>query len=284
MAEFNRWLESIREISYLAELEAKDSISEFFNIDFTDQMYSLINLVKHKDFVYQLQTKLENDPQMKQFIQHLIKLKKFELITAKENSGCFYNFRLPLTSKAEEYIYYLKSLNILELFRTESIKPISDYIKNAKQKIEINYKIYKEEKTPFDTINSVLAKTIFSSYKNISLNKLSQLENKNYLTDSEEINEHSFNSILIDDDRLILIDCIFISFVGSKPIDDIVRVINMTKQLKRSDNYKYVLIIDGQGCQSMQTHLKKLFAINQNIFNLTDLENEILNTMLKITH
>lgn len=115
--------------------------------------------------------------------------------------------------------------------------------------------------------------------------KLSSIEEKWGLNLSSLSNngktEKRFDFVVKTDKIIYGIETNFYSTQGSK-LNETARSYKMLAQESKAiDDFAFVWFTDGIGWKSAKNNLKETFDVLDNIYNITDLENNIIETLIK---
>ncbi|WP_033161297.1 type II restriction endonuclease [[Mycoplasma] collis] len=192
----------------------------------------------------------------------------------------------------DKWIYKIMNLmrksSLFTLLSEGKIKNLIDYAIGIEVGLDSNARKNRTGKLMQELVESFILKSKFkfeygkTYFKEINLNQIFKLFNINNLKKISENNvQKKFDFVIKNKENIYLIETNFYSSPGSK-LNEIARsYMFLNSKLKQIKNFYFIWITDGLGWFFSKNNLKKAFYSIDNIWNINDLENQILDKTIK---
>lgn len=233
-----------------------------------------------KDFI-----KIINDyPKVISVLPLLLAITKSE-ISVIDQDLITYNFKTKIMSN-NEYVNFMKKTKLFDLFENNKIKNLVDYVtgitvgldsharKNRTGFIMENLVEKFIKKTNYVEFFKQIKKKEIASKFGIDIDKL--LVDKN----NKEA-EKKFDFVVKTKERLFLIEVNFYNGGGSKLNEVAKSFKTLSKNISTLENITFVWITDGVGWHTAKPNLEEAYNEIENFYTLLDLENGVLEKLIK---
>lgn len=196
-----------------------------------------------------------------------------------------YNFKTKSMTN-NEYVNFMKKTKLFDLFENNKIKNLVDYVTGIAVGLDSHAR---KNRTGFimeNLVESFIKKTnyieFFKQIKKIDIaNKYAINIDKLLVDISIKEAEKKFDFVVKTKDHLFLIEVNFYNAGGSKLNSEASRFKELSKSISKLDNITFVWITDGIGWKTAKPNLKEAYDEIENFYTLFDLENGVLEKLIK---
>ncbi len=282
---FARWLasfrDSIADYSYYIDFEKiyrnVDTIKVELNI--LNSLIGSINI--ERDF----EILLSKYPQILKCIPILLAVRANE-IYAMDGDGAFtYDFNNQTLSVAQ-YKLFMRKTGLFDLIGKHIINNLVDYATGVETGLDSNGRKNRGGHLMENLVESFIQKAGFvkdeNYFKEMCIHQiigrwsidLSAISNQGQM-------EKRFDFVVKTNDMIYGIETNFYSSGGSK-LNEIARSYKtLAQEADTIDGFTFVWFTDGKGWTSAQNNLKETFDVMEHIYNIEDLENDIVVDVMK---
>ena len=285
MRDFNAWLErfksSISDYGYYVDFQKVygkvDSIKIELNI--------LNSLIGSTDIENDFDKLFEKYPEILKCIPLLLAVRENE-IHAMDSDGAFvYNFSKPNYS-VEQYKMFMRKTGLFDLISRHIINNLVDYATGVEVGLDSNGRKNRGGHLMEDLVESYIKKaglkkddTYFKEMYLADIEKKWGLD-LSALSNNGEAKKR-FDFVIKANDTVYAIETNFYTASGSK-LNETARSYKMlAHESKTIDGFAFVWFTDGIGWKAARNNLKETFDVLENIYNITDLENGIIEELIK---
>lgn len=282
--DFNKWLstmkDSIATWTYYTDFE-----KVYENVDSIKIELNILNsLIGSKNIENQFKQLLIDYPKVLKVIPILLAKREKE-IKINDTSGEFvFDFNKPNYS-IDEYATFMRNTGLFDLLQNHIINNLVDYVMGIEVGMDTNGRKNRTGHVMEDLVESYLVKA--GLIKGTSYFKemwKSEVEEKFNIDLSAISNngktEKRFDFVLYVNGHVYACECNFYGSSGSKLNETARSYKNLAIESKEIENFTFVWFTDGIGWNTAKHNLEETFDNLDTIFNINDLENNILHLLL----
>ena len=285
MRDFNDWLSqfksSISDYKYYVDFQKVFGKVESIKVE----LNILNSLIGVNDIEKAFDDLLKKYPEILKCIPLLLAVRENEIHAMDEDGEFIYNFRKTNYS-VEQYKIFMKKTGLFDLISHHIINNLVDYATGVEVGLDSNGRKNRGGHLMEDLVESYIKKA--GLIKNKTYFKemyLAEIESKWNLDLSSLSNngeaKKRFDFVIKTNDTVYAIETNFYASSGSK-LNETARSYKMLAQeSKNIDGFAFVWFTDGIGWKSAKNNLKETFDVLDMIYNITDLENGIINDLIK---
>lgn len=281
---FNKWLstmkDSIATWTYYTDFE-----KVYENVDSIKVELNILNsLIGSKNIENEFKQLLTDYPKTLKVIPILLAKREKE-IKINDTSGEFvFDFNKPNYS-IDEYATFMRNTGLFDLLQNHIINNLVDYVMGIEVGMDTNGRKNRTGHVMEDLVESYLVKA--GLIKGTSYFKemwKSEVEEKFNIDLSAISNngktEKRFDFVLYVNGHVYACECNFYGSRGSKLNETARSYKNLAIESKEIENFTFVWFTDGIGWNTAKHNLEETFDNLDTIFNINDLENNILHLLL----
>lgn len=282
--DFNKWLstmkDSIATWTYYTDFE-----KVYENVDSIKIELNILNsLIGSKNIENEFKQLLKDYPKTLRVIPILLAKREKE-IKINDTSGEFvFDFNKPNYS-IDEYAMFMRNTGLFDLLQNHIINNLVDYVMGIEVGMDTNGRKNRTGHVMEDLVESYLVKA--GLIKETSYFKemwKSEVEEKFNIDLSAISNngktEKRFDFVLYVNGHVYACECNFYGSSGSKLNETARSYKNLAIESKEIENFTFVWFTDGIGWNTAKHNLEETFDNLDTIFNINDLENNILHLLL----
>lgn len=282
--DFNKWLstmkDSIATWTYYTDFE-----KVYENVDSIKIELNILNsLIGSKNIENEFKQLLKDYPKTLRVIPILLAKREKE-IKINDTSGEFvFDFNKPNYS-IDEYAMFMRNTGLFDLLQNHIINNLVDYVMGIEVGMDTNGRKNRTGHVMEDLVESYLVKA--GLIKGTSYFKemwKSEVEEKFNIDLSAISNngktEKRFDFVLYVNGHVYACECNFYGSSGSKLNETARSYKNLAIESKEIENFTFVWFTDGIGWNTAKHNLEETFDNLDTIFNINDLENNILHLLL----
>lgn len=258
-----------RHLNLLNSLIGKDNIEEEF-IDLVSEYPEIMRSIPILLATHETKFNIINVPTMEML--NGIKNKHFNIID--EQYIC-YDF-VQLNHPIEDYAKFLKKSGLLDLLKDKKIKSLVDYTIGVEVGMDTNARKSRTGQI-MEAIVEEYIKLLNVEY-DVQM-KSADIDKKygtNLCSIGKATKKFDFVYKSKNDNKIIVMEVNYYGKQGSKPNETAKSYIELSNKIKEIDNVKFVWITDGKGWLPSKTNLEDAYDEVENLYTLSDLENNIL--------
>ncbi|MBE7067708.1 MAG: restriction endonuclease [Clostridiales bacterium] len=251
----------------------------------------LNSLVGSKNIQNDFMNLLQRYPETMKVIPILLAKRESEIYCQDENGGITFQFDfnkhgLSEHNCFEEYTYFMQETGLFDLLSNHIINNLVDYVLGVEVGLDTHARKSRGGDLMEDLVESFLQKAgLIKGRHYFKEMKLSSIEEKWGVNLSSLSNngktEKRFDFVVKTAKTVYGIETNFYSTQGSK-LNETARSYKMLAQeAKEIDGFAFVWFTDGIGWKSARHNLEETFDSLAHIYNITDLENGIIQKLIK---
>ncbi|AVP49666.1 type II restriction endonuclease [Williamsoniiplasma luminosum] len=278
--DFNQWFAGFR--ASIADYKYYIDFKKVYeNIkQYETELNLLNNLVKSKDIETDFEILIRKYPNVMKVVPTLI-AKREKQIPAIDKQGQFnYDFE-NMNQVIGQYKYFMRETGIFDLLENNIVHDIRDLMMGIEIGLNSNARKNRGGTLMEKLVEDFLVKAGF--VKNVNYFKeiyLSEIEAKTGLDLSTLSNngkvKKRFDFAIILDGQVFAIECNFYSSDGSKLNETARSYKAIAIEANKIKNFHFVWLTDGRGWQKAKFNLQETFDVMEHIYNIKDLEENIL--------
>lgn len=280
---FNEWLSkfktSISDYTYYVYFE-----KIYKNVDKVKVELNILNsLIGSKNIEEEFQNILVKYPETLECIPLLLAVRSREIFVKDEINEYLFKFDKMVYSM-KDYIKFMKESGLFDLLQNHIINNLYDYVLGIEVGLDSNGRKNRGGHLMENLVESYIIKAGYK--KDVNYFKemyLKDIENKWNLNLSEMSGHNTstkrFDFVIKTDKQVYVIETNFYSSGGSK-LNETARSYKMLAQeSKKVEGVTFVWFTDGTGWNSARKNLEETFNELETMYNIDDLENDILENL-----
>ncbi len=279
---FNQWLStfrsSINSYKYYVDFE---KVKE--NADKVKVELNMLNaLVAEKNIEQAFENIVAKYPTVIQCLPILLAVRKNQIYCQDENGAVNYTFDHNKPMTVEQYKYFLRETGLFKMLQTSDIKNLYDYCIGVEVGLDSNARKNRGGHQMEDLLERYIKKTGAQYFKEM---KLSEIEKK-WDVDLSAISaegktEKRWDFVVKTSKQIYVFETNFYTGGGSK-LNETARSYKMiAEESKHCEGVTFVWVTDGKGWVSARNNLNETFNVMDNLYNITDLENGVLEKLFR---
>lgn len=277
---FNDWLSSFREsiANYNYYIDFK---TVYNNVDKMKVELNILNsLIGSKNIENDFENILNKYPEVLKCIPILIAKRESEIFCMDEEGSFTYNFG-KMNYSIKQYKTFMDKTGLFNLISNHVINNLVDYVTGVEVGLNSNGRKNRGGHLMEDLVESFIKKAGYikdkTYFKEMYLSDLEKLSgiNLSNLSNSGST-EKRFDFVFVKNGVYYACECNFYATQGSKLNETARSYKTLALESKDIQNFKFVWFTDGIGWNSAKNNLKETFDVLEDIYNIKDLEDEIL--------
>ena len=280
---FNEWLKTLREsiANYTYYIDFNTVYNKANELKF--ELNLLNSLIGSKDIENDFEYLINKYPEVLKAIPILIAKRELEIYCMDEEGGISFDFSNQKQT-IEEYKSFMKKTGLFDLMKNRITNNLIDYVLGVEVGLNSNGRKNRGGHLMEDLVESYIIKAGFIKNKTYFKEMyLSDLEKISGLDLSALSNsggtEKRFDFVLVKNNVVYACECNFYASGGSKLNETARSYKTLALESMGIKGFKFVWFTDGIGWISARNNLKETFDVLETIYNISDLENNILNKL-----
>ncbi|WP_455087410.1 type II restriction endonuclease [Parvimonas micra] len=277
---FKEWISSFRtnivDYSYYTDFK-----KVYKNVDELKVELNILNsLIGSKNIESDFENLLRKYPEVLRCIPILIAVRKKEIYAIDEFGEFNYSFKktnLPI----EQYSIFMRKTGLFDLIQNHIITNLVDYVTGVETGLDSNARKNRvghvmENLVEKYIINAGFIKD-FNYFKEMYISDITKRWNIDLSAISNTgKTEKRFDFVVKTEDMIYVIETNFYSSGGSKLNETARSYKNIAIESNNIIGLKFVWFTDGKGWESARHNLEETFDIMEHLYNLNDLENNVI--------
>ena len=275
--------------NWLAEF--RDSIANYgYYVDFTKVYHNVAKIKIELNILNSLigSKNIENDfeqlitkyPEVLRCIPLLLAVRANEIYAVDSDGEFNYNFKKPNLS-LEQYKIFMQKTGLFDLMANHLINNLVDYVTGVETGLDSNGRKNRGGHLMENLIESFIQKAGFIKEKNYFKEMKIQQITKKWNIDLSAISnsgktEKRFDFVIKMDRMIYGIETNFYTSSGSKLNETARSYKTLALEADTIPGFTFVWFTDGKGWRDARNNLEETFAIMEHIYNINDLENNII--------
>lgn len=282
MRNFNDWLSqmraSINEYSYYVDFN-----KVYSNVDSIKIELNIMNsLIGSKDIETDFVNLLKKYPEIMKCVPVLLAVRQTEIFAQDEKGVFIYDFK-KMNCSIEQYIYFMKKTGLFDLISSHIVGNLVDYVIGVETGLDSNGRKNRGGHQMEDLVEKYIVKTNVEYYKEMYLNEIEKKWGVDLSAISAEgTSTKRWDFVVKTDEKIYLVETNFYTGGGSK-LNETARSYKMIAgEAKKIEEIEFVWITDGGGWISARRNLEETFNSMTHIYNIKDLENDVLVSLFNL--
>ena len=288
---FSAWLSSFR-----------DSIADYgYYIDFEKvhrnvdnikvELNILNSLIGSKNIEADFENLMRKYPEVLKCIPLLLAVRATEIYCQDENGGHLFQFdfgKYPPNSHAhyERYKYFMRKTGLFDLMKNHIVNNLVDYATGVETGLDSNGRKNRGGHLMEDLVESFIQKAGFvkgvNYFKEMYIHQITDKWNIDLSAISNQGKmEKRFDFVVKTPNMIYGIETNFYRSGGSKLNETARSYKTLAWETEEIDGFTFVWFTDGKGWTSARHNLEETFDVIEHIYNIKDLENNIITEVFK---
>ena len=289
--DFDTWLsgfrDSIADYGYYIDFEKVHR-----NVNSIKVELSILNsLIGSKNIEAEFQNLMKKYPEVLKCIPLLLAVRANEIYCQDENGGHLFKFNFgtypPNSHKHyEQYAYFMRKTGLFDLLENHIVNNLVDYATGVETGLDSNGRKNRGGHLMEDLVESFLQKAGFTKdtnyFKEMYIHQITDKWGIDLSAISNQgKTEKRFDFVVRTVNMIYGIETNFYGSGGSKLNETARSYKTLALETDTIDGFTFVWITDGKGWTSARHNLEETFDIMEHIYNIADMENCIINGVLK---
>lgn len=234
---------------------------------------------------------LSKYPEILQCIPILLAVRANEIYCQDERGGILFDFNPKKLSVSTEddldkYIYFMKETGLFNLLREHIINNLVDYVMGVETGLDSNGRKNRGGHLMEDLVEQFIIKAGFvkgvNYFKEMYIHEITEKWGIDLFAISNQgTTEKRFDFVVKTDHMIYVIETNFYSGGGSKLNETARSYKTLALESNTINGLTFVWFTDGKGWNSAKNNLKETFDVMEHIYNIKDLENNIISEVFK---
>lgn len=234
---------------------------------------------------------LSKYPEILQCIPILLAVRASEIYCQDDRGGILFNFNPKKLSVSTEddldkYVYFMKETGLFNLLRDHIINNLVDYVMGVETGLDSNGRKNRGGHLMEDLVEQFITKAGFvkgiNYFKEMYIHEITGKWGIDLFAISNQgTTEKRFDFVVKTDHMIYVIETNFYSGGGSKLNETARSYKTLALESNTIDGLTFVWFTDGKGWNSAKNNLKETFDVMEHIYNIKDLENNIISEVFK---
>lgn len=285
MRDFNNWLamfkNSISDYGYYVDFEKVYNNVQKLKIELN--MFN--SLIGSADIEGDFDKLIVKYPEVLKCIPVLLAVREREIYAIDDDGEFLYNFSSPNYS-VEQYKTFMRKTGLFDLLQNHIINNVFDYATGIEVGLDSNGRKNRGGHLMENLVESYIIKAGLvknrSYFKEMYLEDIEKKWNINLssLSNNGEAAKR-FDFVIKTNENILAIETNFYKSGGSK-LNETARSYKMlARESENISGFTFVWFTDGTGWQSAKHNLKETFDAMDNLYNISDLENGIIEKLIR---
>lgn len=285
MRDFDKWLAafrpSIADYKYYVDFD-----KVFANVEAIKIPLNILNsLIGSKNIEQEFEAILKQYPETLKCIPILLAKRELEIM-AMDDEGQF-NFKFNRMNYAiSDYTKFMRKTGLFDLMENHIVNNLVDYVTGVETGLDSNGRKNRGGHLMEDLVESYLIKAGLEKDKTYFKEMYIHEIESNWGIDLSSISnnggaEKRFDFVVKGENTIYGVETNFYSSSGSKLNETARSYKTITMETKDLGYFKFVWFTDGCGWHSAKNNLKETFDVLEHLYNIADLENDIISKILK---
>ena len=280
MRNFEKWLGKFKNsiATYDYYIDFKKVIKNVDNIKI--ELNILNSLIGSKNIEKDFENIIKKYPETLKCIPILLAIRDTEIYAQDEEGSFLYNFKTP-NYNIEQYKIFMKKTGLFDLIQNHLINNLVDYVLGVETGLDSNGRKNRGGHLMEDLVEKYIIKAGFIKGVNYFKEmKISEIEEK-FKIDLSQISNNGktvkrFDFVIKTQNMIYAIETNFYASSGSKLNETARSYKHIAQEAKDINGFIFVWFTDGKGWLDARNNLKETFEILENIYNIDDMENNIV--------
>lgn len=234
---------------------------------------------------------LSKYPEILQCIPILLAVRASEIYCQDERGGILFDFNpkklsVSMEDDLDKYIYFMKETGLFNLLREHIINNLVDYVMGVETGLDSNGRKNRGGHLMEDLVEQFIIKAGFvkgvNYFKEMYIHEITEKWGIDlFVISNQGTTEKRFDFVVKTDHMIYVIETNFYSGGGSKLNETARSYKTLALESNTINGITFVWFTDGKGWNSAKNNLKETFDVMEHIYNIKDLENNIISEVFK---
>ena len=282
---FKKWIENFRDsIATYGYYTDFDKVFENVN-NIRIELNILNSLIGSQNIKEDFENIIEKYPETLKCIPILLAVRKKEIYVIDVNGEYVYSFK-KRNYPVEQYSEFMEKTGLFRLLKEHRVNNLFDYVTGVETGLDSNGRKNRGGHLMEDLVESFIQTSGFEKNKNYFKEMYtSEIEKKWNINLSAISNtgktEKRFDFVIKTDNQIYVIETNFYASGGSKLNETARSYKTITREVNTIEGITFVWFTDGIGWKSARHNLEETFEVLEHIYNIDDLENNIIKKIIK---
>jgi dpnII restriction endonuclease len=282
---FKKWIENFRDsIATYGYYTDFDKVFENVN-NIRIELNILNSLIGSQNIKEDFENIIEKYPETLKCIPILLAVRKKEIYVIDVNGEYVYSFK-KRNYPVEQYSEFMEKTGLFRLLKEHRVNNLFDYVTGVETGLDSNGRKNRGGHLMEDLVESFIQNSGFEKNKNYFKEMYtSEIEKKWNINLSAISNtgktEKRFDFVIKTDNQIYVIETNFYASGGSKLNETARSYKTITREVNTIEGITFVWFTDGIGWKSARHNLEETFEVLEHIYNIDDLENNIIKKIIK---
>lgn len=284
MRDFNTWLATFR--ASIADYKYYIDFNKVFNnVDAIKIPLNILNsLIGSKNIEQDFINILTLYPETLRCIPILLAKREFDIMAMDEDGQIDFHFDKP-NCTTDDYVKFMRKTGLFDLMENHIVNNLVDYVTGIETGLDSNARKNRGGHLMENLVESFLCKAGFvkntNYFKEMYIHEIEEKWNIDLSAISNNRSaEKRFDFVVKGEKAVYGIETNFYSSSGSKLNETARSYKTITMETKGMNYFKFVWFTDGWGWHNARNNLKETFDILKHLYNISDLENNIIPKVL----
>lgn len=252
--------------------------------DIKIELNILNSLVGSKNIESDFEKVVSKYPETLKCIPILLAVRADELYAQDEDGAFYYNFK-NINQSVEQYKIFMKKTGLFDMLQNHIVNNLVDYVYGVETGLDSNGRKNRGGHQMEDLVERYIKKAGFikdvNYFKELKTTEMEKMWNLDLsvLSNKGKVVKR-FDFVIKTESTIYAIETNFYASQGSK-LNETARSYKMIAQeAEEIEGFKFVWFTDGLGWQSARENLRETFDIMEHIYNIDDLENDIISEII----
>lgn len=252
--------------------------------DIKIELNILNSLVGSKNIESDFEKIVSKYPETLKCIPILLAVRADELYAQDEDGAFDYNFK-NINQSVEQYKIFMKKTGLFDMLQNHIVNNLVDYVYGVETGLDSNGRKNRGGHQMEDLVERYIKKAGFikdvNYFKELKTTEMEKIWNLDLsvLSNKGKVVKR-FDFVIKTESTIYAIETNFYASQGSK-LNETARSYKMIAQeAEEIEGFKFVWFTDGLGWQSARENLRETFDIMEHIYNIDDLENNIISEVI----
>lgn len=252
--------------------------------DIKIELNILNSLVGSKNIESDFEKIVSKYPETLKCIPILLAVRADELYAQDEDGAFDYNFK-NINQSVEQYKIFMKKTGLFDMLENHIVNNLVDYVYGVETGLDSNGRKNRGGHQMEDLVERYIKKAGFikdvNYFKELKTTEMEKMWNLDLsvLSNKGKVVKR-FDFVIKTESTIYAIETNFYASQGSK-LNETARSYKMIAQeAEEIEGFKFVWFTDGLGWQSARENLRETFDIMEHIYNIDDLENNIISQVI----
>lgn len=276
----SKFRKSISSYNYYVDFEKVKKNVEDIKIE----LNILNSLVGSKNIESDFEKVVGKYPETLKCIPLLLAVRADELYAQDEEGAFDYNFK-KMNQSVEQYKVFMRKTGLFDMIENHIVNNLVDYVYGVETGLDSNGRKNRGGHQMEDLVERYIKKAGFikdvNYFKELKTTEMEKMWNLDLsvLSNKGKVVKR-FDFVIKTESTIYAIETNFYASQGSK-LNETARSYKMIAQeAEEIEGFKFVWFTDGLGWQSARENLRETFDIMEHIYNIDDLENNIISEVI----